>query len=98
EPEWGELARANHTLVVYMGVGNAGAIAGKLIANGLAAGTPVAVIENGTLPNQRVVRGTLGDLGALVALHQLGSPALLIVGEVARMAAVADVAALQAAS
>ncbi len=98
EPDWADLARANHTLVVYMGVANAGRIAAELIRHGLAATTPVAVIENGTLPGQRVVGGTLVGLEEQVERHQIASPALLIIGEVARGAVVAAADARQAAA
>jgi siroheme synthase len=65
-----------------MGVGTAKIIATRLIENGLAAATPVAVIENGTLPTQRTVTGTLGELGALVRSQEIQSPALLLIGDV----------------
>ncbi len=93
EPDWRALARARHTLVVYMGVGHAAEIAGKLTEHGLAASTPVAVIQNGTQPNQRVVGSTLGALGELVVAQKIENPALLIVGEVARAAQAEDVVA-----
>lgn len=86
EPDWRALARARHTLVVYMGVGHAAEIAAKLTANGLPGSTPVAVIQNGTQPSQRIVGGTIGRLGALVVEQKIENPALLIVGEVARAA------------
>ena len=86
EPDWRALARARHTLVVYMGVGHAAEIASKLTQNGLPANTPVVVIQNGTQANQRVVGGTISRLGALVVEQKIENPALLIVGEVARAA------------
>ena len=49
--------------------------------------TPVAFVENGSRPTQRVVLGTLADVEALAARHELHTPALLIVGEVAALAA-----------
>lgn len=79
--------RANgQTLVVYMGLANAPRIAAELLADGLPAETPVAVIENGTRPDQRVSAGALGDLPAIAARHRGGGPALLVVGEVVREA------------
>jgi uroporphyrin-III C-methyltransferase/precorrin-2 dehydrogenase/sirohydrochlorin ferrochelatase len=80
--DWPALARTGGTLVFYMGVGTAKIIATRLIENGLAAATPVAVIENGTLPTQRTVTGTLGELGALVRSQEIQSPALLLIGDV----------------
>lgn len=80
EPDWTALARANHTLVVYMGVGTAAETSRRLIAAGRDAGTPCAVIENGTRPDQRVLPTTLAGLGA--AASGLTGPALLIIGDV----------------
>ncbi len=92
EPDWRSLARLGHTLVIYMGLSAAGRIADRLIAFGMAAATPAAVIENGTLPSQRIVTGTLGGLGALVEDNRIESPALVIIGEVVRLADAAPVA------
>jgi uroporphyrin-III C-methyltransferase/precorrin-2 dehydrogenase/sirohydrochlorin ferrochelatase len=47
--------------------------------------TPVAIIENGTRPNQRVVTGKLHELDAIAKRHNIGSPALIIVGEVVNL-------------
>ena len=58
----------------------------QLIAHGRSPETPVAVVENGTRPGQRVVCGTLGELSSLAHVHALQSPSLLIVGEVAGLA------------
>jgi len=86
EPEldWPALARANHTVAIYMGASTAPRIAERLIAAGRAPSTPVAVIENASLPTARRLAATLAGLGAAVA--GLGGPALLIVGEVASLA------------
>ena len=88
-PDWADLARPGRTLVVYMGVANAGAIAERLLENGAAPATPVAVIENGTRPAQRVVTGRLDRLGRLVREHAVTAPALIVVGEVVRLGAAA---------
>ena len=69
-----------------MGVAAAARVSRELIAHGRPATTPVAIIENGSRPEQRVVVGTLGRLPALVTAHAVRSPALLIVGEVAALA------------
>lgn len=84
--DWSALAALKNTLVVYMGVGKAGAIAARLVAHGRAVSTPAAIIENGTRPDQVVVKGTLGDLGAMVAAAGVNGPALLMIGEVAARA------------
>ncbi|MGQ0676034.1 MAG: uroporphyrinogen-III C-methyltransferase [Rhodospirillales bacterium] len=83
-PDWREIAAKRRTIVVYMGLSVADAIAERLIAAGLPASTPAAVIENGTRPDQRVSTGSLGQLGRLAAAHGEG-PGLLIIGDVVRL-------------
>jgi uroporphyrin-III C-methyltransferase/precorrin-2 dehydrogenase/sirohydrochlorin ferrochelatase len=84
--DWAALARLDQTLAIYMGVTTAGRVAGRLIEHGLAASTPVAVIENGTLPEEKTVTGTLGELENLVRSSGITGPALIIVGQVVRQA------------
>ncbi|GAB4522853.1 MAG: siroheme synthase CysG [Amphiplicatus sp.] len=84
--DWEALARLGHTLVVYMGVGKAGQIADNLIRAGRAPAKPVAVVENGARPDQRALKGTLADLGAIVERGGIKGPAILVVGEVAAFA------------
>lgn len=83
---WQALAELQHTLVFYMGLSRAAMIRDELTAAGLQAKTPVALIERGCCPEQRVIRGDLQDLEALVAEHQVQSPALIVVGDVTRLA------------
>lgn len=83
EQNWAGLAGQDRTLVIYMGVATAEAIADKLIADGLSPEMPVAVIENACRPEMRVLRGALAGLGPLVAAHRVTSPALIVIGEVA---------------
>lgn len=77
---------SQQTLVYYMGVAAAAQVRNTLLASGRAASTPVALVENGSRREQRVVVGTLDELDALVARHAVQSPALLIVGAVAALA------------
>ncbi|HBK93208.1 MAG TPA: siroheme synthase, partial [Parvularcula sp.] len=84
--DWAALAALGHTLVVYMGVDKAAAIAQRLIANGRAASTPVAVIENGTRADQKILKGTLRELARLVRDGGVAGPAVLVIGEVAAKA------------
>lgn len=84
--DWAALARLGHTLVVYMGVGKAEVIAQRLIENGRASSTPVAVIENGTRSDQRVIKGALGELSRIVHDGEVEGPAILVIGEVAAKA------------
>lgn len=92
--DWVRLAAPNHTLAVYMGAGQAEQIASSLIAAGRDGATPVAVVENGSRPEQRTFKGRLDGLAALVARMDLTGPALLFVGETAALAVVADEGAL----
>lgn len=85
DTNWQSLASANQTLVIYMGIIQSPEIKSQLIKHGRAADTPVAIIEKGTRPDQRVVIGTLNTLDELVQNHKIGSPALIIVGEVVNL-------------
>lgn len=82
EQDWSGLAGAGRTLVIYMGVATAPDIAEKLIMDGVSPAMPIAVIENATRPDQRVLRTLLTDLGAMVERAAVKSPALIVVGEV----------------
>lgn len=83
---WKSLAEPEQTLVFYMGLMKNTLISESLIRHGVKSEMPIAVIENGTRPEQRVVTGVLGQLADLVDAHRLKSPALIIVGEVAALA------------
>jgi uroporphyrin-III C-methyltransferase/precorrin-2 dehydrogenase/sirohydrochlorin ferrochelatase len=80
ELDWANLAAEKQTLVFYMGLNQAAAIQEQLIAHGMQADMPVALVENGTSVQQRVVSGTLSELGELA--QQVKSPSLIIVGRV----------------
>jgi uroporphyrin-III C-methyltransferase len=83
EQDWAGLAGKGRTLVIYMGVATAEAIAEKLIGDGLSPDVPLAVIENATKPEMRVLRGNLAGLGVLVTSNKVRSPAVIVIGEVA---------------
>jgi uroporphyrin-III C-methyltransferase len=82
EQDWSGLAGHGRTLVIYMGIAGAEAIAEKLIADGLSPAIPVAVIENATRATMRVLHGPLAALADLVAQQQIKSPAVIVIGEV----------------
>ncbi len=92
--DWPALAAtardAKLTLVIYMGVSGSQQIQTELLT-GLPAHTPVAVIQHATLPQQRHAVTTLGQLRATIEHEGLGSPAVIVVGDV-----VSGIAALQA--
>lgn len=80
---WPALAQSGTTLVVYMGVAKLSEIRDNLLAGGLAANTPVAMIENASLPHQRECRSMLADMQLDAVAFELKSPAILVIGEVA---------------
>jgi uroporphyrinogen III methyltransferase / synthase len=80
--DWPALAGFPGTLVFYMGVRQLGAIGEQLVAHGREPGEPAAVVERGTLPDQRVLRATVATLGTLEAR----APAVTVVGPVAALA------------
>ncbi len=83
DQDWSGLAGQGRTLVIYMGLATADAIADKLIADGVSPAMPVAVLEKGTRGDARAMRTLLADLGGLIAREAVQSPALIVVGEVA---------------
>ncbi|KFC04975.1 siroheme synthase [Trabulsiella guamensis ATCC 49490] len=80
ELDWHNLAAEKQTLVFYMGLNQAATIQQKLLEHGMEADMPVALVENGSTIKQRVVDGTLAELGELA--QQVVSPSLIIVGRV----------------
>jgi uroporphyrin-III C-methyltransferase/precorrin-2 dehydrogenase/sirohydrochlorin ferrochelatase len=82
---WADRAASGETVVVYMGLSQAATIRDRLIAVGASPALPVALIENGTRPDQQVSAGSLNALPALAAQHG-GGPVLLIIGKVAAYA------------
>ena len=80
ELDWANLAAEKQTLVFYMGLNQAATIQAQLIEHGMQADMPVALVENGTSVQQKVVSGDLTQLGELA--QQVQSPALIIVGRV----------------
>ena len=94
---WPTLAAAaaqGLTLVIYMGVSTAAEVQAGLL-QGLPATTPVAVVQHASLPQQREVVCTLDSLASAIAGHALGSPAVILVGEV--LTGLAELARLEPA-
>ncbi|MEY4916309.1 MAG: uroporphyrinogen-III C-methyltransferase, partial [Verrucomicrobiota bacterium] len=82
-----QIAKIPGTKVVLMGAENLGDWTKSLIAHGLAATTPIAVIQNGTLGKQKSVSGTLANIAKLVAEKKIVPPALTVIGEVVTLRA-----------
>ncbi|GLS13066.1 uroporphyrinogen-III C-methyltransferase [Hydrogenophaga electricum] len=92
--DWQQLAAtardARLTLVIYMGVSSATQIQAELLT-GLPADTPLAIVQHASLPQQRHAVSTLGELTATLAREGLGSPSVIVVGDVVQgVAALAD--------
>jgi uroporphyrin-III C-methyltransferase/precorrin-2 dehydrogenase/sirohydrochlorin ferrochelatase len=82
ELPWQELAAPGQTLVFYMGLTGLATICKQLIAHGMPADMPAALIEKGTTAEQRVVVGNLTSLPTLAESENVEAPALTIVGGV----------------
>jgi uroporphyrinogen III methyltransferase/synthase len=83
--DWPALAAFPGTLVFYMGVRALPRIAQQLVAGGRPAAEPVAVVERGTLPGQRTLLATLGDVAQRAAAERIRAPAITLVGPVAAL-------------
>jgi len=85
EPKWATVAQAasaaHMSLVIYMGMSTAQTIESELL-KALPASTPVAIVQNASLPHRRHAISTLGQLSATITAHQLASPSIIIVGQV----------------
>jgi uroporphyrin-III C-methyltransferase len=83
--DWPALVRPRQTVVIYMGLAVLPTVCSQLIAHGLSADWPAALVAQGTLESQRTVCATLSTLADAVAREGLESPCLTIVGEVVRL-------------
>jgi uroporphyrin-III C-methyltransferase / precorrin-2 dehydrogenase / sirohydrochlorin ferrochelatase len=80
EQDWQALAKPGHVFAIYMGVHAAGTISASLLDAGMHPSTSVTVVENGTLPNERVLHTTVGNMWETVQCAGLAGPALIYVG------------------
>ena len=83
--EWKKLAKAVDTIVIMMGLSRLEIISKKLISGGLDKTTPVAVIQNGTTEEHRMIKGTLLNISKKVSKAKIQSPAIIIVGKVVNL-------------
>ncbi|MBI4741067.1 MAG: uroporphyrinogen-III C-methyltransferase [Betaproteobacteria bacterium] len=79
--DWPAMVRPQQTLVIYMGLAGLPILSRQLVAHGMPGDTPAAVIQDGTLPRQKVITGTVADIPGRAA-GQLKGPTLIIVGSV----------------
>jgi uroporphyrin-III C-methyltransferase/precorrin-2 dehydrogenase/sirohydrochlorin ferrochelatase len=82
---WRALAQPRQTVVVYMGLLGIDVLCRQLVAHGLPAATPAALIQQGTTPQQRVLTGNLDTLPEIVRRSKVAAPTLIIIGEVVRL-------------
>jgi uroporphyrin-III C-methyltransferase len=82
---WETLAKFEGTIVILMGVKMLGRNAEELIKHGKDPNTPVAVIEKGTRPDQRVTIGTLANIADLAKENKIKAPAITVIGDVVKM-------------
>jgi uroporphyrin-III C-methyltransferase/precorrin-2 dehydrogenase/sirohydrochlorin ferrochelatase len=78
--DWAALAKPGQAFAIYMGVNAAGDISAKLLDAGIDHSTPVTVVENGTLANERVMMCSIGSLWETLALNGVEGPAIIYVG------------------
>jgi uroporphyrin-III C-methyltransferase/precorrin-2 dehydrogenase/sirohydrochlorin ferrochelatase len=83
--DWPKLIVEKQTLVVYMGLLSLGDLIRNLTIHGMLKEMPIAVIENGTTANQKVVVGTLRNIRSKVSRTRIKSPALIIIGTVVNL-------------
>ena len=82
-PDWRALVQTRMTLVVYMGIARCAAVQQSLLGAGLAPSTPAVVVESASLPRERQLHTRLDRLAQDVREHEIGSPAVMVIGEVA---------------
>lgn len=80
--DWDALVRPNQTVVVYMGLHGLVTLCSQLIVHGMPETTPIAIVQQGTTPNQRVITGTLSTLPGIAEREKPQPPTLIIVGGV----------------
>ncbi len=80
-PDWARLALSGATIAVYMGRSVAASVSERLIAAGLPKETPVAVVENASRSDKRLLHGVIADLAGLEGRDELSGPVMVIIGE-----------------
>lgn len=80
--DWDMLARPKQTIVVYMGLQGLDILCAQLIKHGLSSNTPVAIVQQGTTPQQRIICDTLANLPGNPEVKTLQAPTLIIIGGV----------------
>ena len=85
--DWGSLAKTGQPIIVYMGLSNIDKIATALVEGGMPGGTPAAVIQSATTPDERIIVATVGTVANRAQQAGFASPALLIFGDIVSLRA-----------
>ena len=85
ELDWEHLVQTGQTVVFYMGLVSLPLICSELIRHGRSPDTPIALVQQGTLPQQKVYTATLATMAALIESQEVRAPTLIIVGEVVKL-------------
>lgn len=83
--DWKRLAKAVDTIVIMMGLSRIEIISEKLISGGLSKNTPVAVIQNGTTDEHRMIKGTLSNISKKISEAKIKPPSIIVVGKVVNL-------------
>ena len=83
--KWKKLAKSVDTIVIMMGLARIDVICEQLVAGGMSVDTPVAVIQNGTMPNHTMITGTVGNIARKIRTHKIKPPANIIIGDVVNL-------------
>ena len=83
--DWASIIQPKQTVVIYMGLAGLETLCNELINHGMPASRPIALVQQGTTRQQRVLVGTLASLPAIVATSEVHAPTLLIVGDVVKL-------------
>ena len=79
---WKKLAKSTDTIVVMMGLSRIGIISKQLLSGGMDKKTPVAVIQDGTTPKQKMITGTISNIAQKVRQSKIAPPSIIIIGNV----------------
>jgi len=83
--DWGALARTGQPIVLYMAMRNLANIADQLMHGGLPPRTPVAVVVSATTADERIVVSTLDRVAADAQMNQLGTPSIIVIGDIVKL-------------
>jgi len=83
--KWKKLAKSVDTIVIMMGLSRINIICKQLIAGGMDKTTPVAVIQNGTTPKQKMIKGTVTNIAKKIKENKITPPTNIIIGNVVNL-------------